>query len=819
MKDTFLVMKFLIYTFLVVSPFICAAQPTNGVVRGRVVDKNTQEPIIGANVILESSSKGAATDVEGNYKISSVAVGSYNIVASAVGYTSLTKFNINVTSGNEQIVNFELEESATNLNEVVVKFDQARSASAADMVTPLSIQALTTEEIRSNPGGNFDVSRVIQALPGVAGSPSGNVRNDIIIRGGAPNENVFYLDGIEIPVINHFQTQGSSGGPQGMLNVSFIEDVKLSSSAFDARYDNALASVFQFKQREGNPERLSGNIRLSGTELATTFEGPINKKTNFLFSARRSYLQFLFKLIDLPIRPDYWDFQYKVTHKLNSKTTLTALGVGAIDHFTLVPPRKATADNQYILSATPDINQWNYTAGFSLRRLIDHGYVNVALSRNVYNNQVDRFEDRDASDESKRIFKTRSQEDETKFRLDVNKFLAGWKFSFGAMGQLVKFQSDYYNRFVKQQTDNNGNVLVPEQSIRFENSIQFLKYGAFAQAANYFFNNRLLISGGIRTDMNSFTNSGTNPLKTLSPRISFGYQLNNTLTWNASFGRYFKIPTYTVLGFKDSNGALVNKDVSYIQSTHYVTGLQYLPKETVRFSVEGFYKQYHDYPVSVRDGISLANQGGDFGAIGNEPVISSGKGNAYGFEFSFQQKLVKNTFAVVSYTYVRSQFSGADGKIIPSSWDNRHLLSGLLGRKFKRGWEMGIKYRLAGGAPYTPFDLAASQLNYVTLGTGILDYTKINTVRLDAFKQIDLRVDKKINFKHATLDLFLDVQNLFMFKTPSIPNYSFKRTADNTGFETTDGQPLKTNGSNGIPILLANDDPFFVPTIGFIFEF
>jgi hypothetical protein len=173
----------------------------------------------------------------------------------------------------------------------VVKFDKGKSASAADMITPLSVQALTTEEIKSNPGGNFDISRVIQALPGVAGSPSGNVRNDIIIRGGAPNENVFYLDGIEIPVINHFQTQGSSGGPQGMLNVSFIEDVKLSSSAFGAQFDNALASVFEIKQREGNPERVSGNIRLSGTEIAGTLEGPINPKTNFLVSARRSYLQ------------------------------------------------------------------------------------------------------------------------------------------------------------------------------------------------------------------------------------------------------------------------------------------------------------------------------------------------------------------------------------------------------------------------------------------------------------------------------------------------------------------------------------------------
>ena len=179
-----------------------------------------------------------------------------------------------------------------------------RSVRIASVETPLSVQNLSVEEIKSNPGGNFDISKVIQTLPGVGGGQQGgSFRNDIIIRGGAPNENVFYLDGIEVPVINHFQTQGSSGGPQGILNVSFIEDVKLSSSAFDARYDNALSSVFQFKQKNGNPNQFQGNFRLSATEAALTLEGPLskNKKTTFLASARRSYLELLFQALDLPI--------------------------------------------------------------------------------------------------------------------------------------------------------------------------------------------------------------------------------------------------------------------------------------------------------------------------------------------------------------------------------------------------------------------------------------------------------------------------------------------------------------------------------------
>jgi len=789
-----------------------------GIIRGRVLDKNTQEAIIGANVLIEGTGTGAATDLEGYYKISNVPVGSFNLVASAIGYNSFTKFNITLTSGNEQIINFEMVESATELNEVVVKFDKNKSASAADMITPLSVQALTTEEIKSNPGGNFDISKVIQVLPGVAGSPGGNVRNDIIIRGGAPNENVYYLDGIEIPVLNHFQTQGSSGGPQGILNVSFIEDVKLSSSAFGAQFDNALASVFEIKQREGNPERVSGNVRLSGTELATTLEGPAGKKTNYLVSARRSYLNFLFELLDLPIRPSYWDFQYKVTHRFNSKTTLTAIGLGAIDHFTLVAPKSSTPENVYILNSTPDIDQWNYTAGFALKRLINNGYANVSLSRNVFNNQVNRFENR-VEEETNRILKINSQEEENKLRVDVNKFHGGWKIAYGGMAQYVQYFSDYYNRLVKEQRDEQGNITVPGQEIIFNTNLDFVKYGFYGQAANNFFNNRLLVSAGLRTDMNTFMNDGNNPLNALSPRISFSYSINNNLTWNASIGSYAKIPTYTVLGYRDEFGEFANKSTKYIRSTHYVTGFQFLPKEELKFVVEGFYKRYSNYPVSVKDGISLANLGGDFNALGNELVISNGVGDTYGFEFSVQQKLVKNTFAVLSYTFVRSKFSGADEKMVPSSWDNRHLLSGLVGHKFKRNWEVGMKYRFAGGAPYTPFDMPASQLNYATLGTGILDYSQLNTDRLISFSQIDLRVDKKYNFKHTTLDLYIDIQNVFRSPSPSLPQYTFKRTDDNSDWLTTDGQPLKQDGSNAIPLILQDESPFFVPTIGFIFEF
>ncbi len=799
---------------------LCAqitAQVT-GIVRGSVKDKNTQEAIIGAVVSVEGSTMATTTDVEGNYKLV-LPVGAYNLRATILGYTPLILHNINITSGNAQLMNFELESADTELSEVTVTYDKGKSAVATDMITPLSVQQLTTEEIKANPGGSFDVSRVIQTLPGVGGSGGSAARNDIIIRGGAPNENVYYLDGIEIPVLNHFQTQGSSGGAQGILNVSFIEDVKLTSSAFDARYNDALASTFVIKQRQGNPEKHSGNVRISFIEAVATLEGPLSKKTDYLVSARKSYTDLLFKLIDLPIRPNFYDFQYKVTHKINDKNTLTAIGIGAIDRFRFGETRESTPENEYFRRSLPIITQWNYTNGFTWKRLVDKGYMTLALSRNMFDNQIDRFEDAQYNNESMRNFGLNSQEIENKLRLDVNKYVNGWKYAYGLMAQYVKYNTKLYNKVTNPILGPTGDVIVPGVTVNFNSAIEFFKYGAFGQLSKNFFNDKLLVSMGLRTDMNSFMNDGNNPLNTLSPRVSFAYHLNRQFDITASVGSYYKTPTYTSLGYRDASGALINKSLKYIQSNHYVIGTQYLPKESLRFTLEGFYKQYNNYPVSLTNGISLANQGSDFGSIGSEPLSSIGKGQTYGIEFFAQQKLVKNLFYVLSYTYVRSLYSGKDGKLVASSWDSQHLLSGTLGYKFGKNWQVGLKYRYSGGLPYTPFDLVASQQNFVLLNSGVLDYSQLNTVRLKAFSQLDFRLDKKVNYKKVSLDWFIDFQNILMTEQQGTPYYTFKRNADNTGFETTDGKPLQLNGGNGIPVILQNYNKNITPALGLIVEF
>ncbi len=794
---------------------------SQGRISGRVINRNTQEPLIRMNLVLEPGTRSARSDSSGSFRIADLTPGVYTLTATGVGFQSRVYPNLVVTSGNEIVLEIEMDPLVKELKEVSIG-NKKNTAKAATLESPLSIQRLTTEEIRANPGGNFDISRVIQSLPGVGGGVAGgSFRNDIIIRGGSPSENVFYLDGIEVPIINHFSTQGSGGGPQGILNVSFIEEVKLSTSAFDAKYDNALSSVFQFKQKNGNTEKLQGNFRLSATDAALTLDGPLSKKTTFLASARRSYLQFLFEAIDLPIRPNYWDFQFKSTTRINPKTTLSVLGIGSIDEFSFGTPREATPEKLYVLNSNPLIQQNSYTVGATLKRLIPGGYWNLSLSRNRLNNQADKYEDNQDPIDTERTGQIRSIETENKLRWEVVQNRNNIKFSYGAVVQYVEFNNSFFQLLRPRILDAGGNEVQSEESLRSLATLGFWRYGAFAQVGGRLMDGRLAWSGGVRVDANSLSNSESNPFRQFSPRLSLSYALTDKWNLSASYGMYYRLPPYTLLAYRDpasSNSNLSNPG-NYIRSTHWAAGVEFLPDLFTRFTVEGFYKGYARYPVSITDRISLANKGTEFGAIGNEPVVSTGTGRAYGIEVLYQQKLTKRLFGVFSGTFYRSEFTGLTGVFAPASWDNGALISLTAGYKLKKNWEIGAKFRYQGQAPYTPYDAVASRFSYQLLGVGVFDYARLNTLRLPAFHAADVRIDKKWNYRKVTLDLFLDITNVYASKAAGIPQFTFQRTADNTAFATSDGAPLKADGSNAIPILLENRDGRLLPTIGLIVEF
>ena len=687
-----------------------------------------------------------------------------------------------------------MEEAIEELGEVVIVANPFEKLEE----TPLSIQKLSAEEIATYPGGNNDIAKVVQSLPGVSGS-IGGFRNDVIIRGGAPNENVYYLDGIEIPNINHFATQGSAGGPVGLLNVSFFEGVTLSTSAFGAQYDNVLSGVLQFDQRNGNNRDFKTNIRVSSSEAALTVEGPLFKKeeesssTSFIASVRRSYLQLLFQAIGLPFLPDYWDYQYKLAHKIDDYNDLIITGIGSIDDISVNVPDEFDPEQQAILDQIPIIQQQSNTAGISWKRRFKNGngFMETTLSNNWLLNDFRQYEDNE--NQTGLYLQNESTEMESKLRYTVTQFKGDWVVSYGSILQ----RADYANA-----TENLVN------SFSYDNSLKFYRYGFFSQVSRKFYKERLSLSGGLRTDGNNFMLSGNELWKTLSPRLSASYALDESRKWklNASIGRYFKIPPYTILGFQDASGAYANQNAEYIQNDHAVLGLEYLVTPSARISAEGFYKQYENYPVSLTDSVSLANLGGDFSVLGNEPVASVGLGRTYGLELLYQKKFTNNYYAILALTLYRSEFTGFDpDNYISSSWDNGRLLTFTGGYKFGNNWEISARVRYLGETPYAPVDLVATQVTYPAI---IRDYGRQGSVTLQPFNQTDIRLDKKWNLRGFTLDVFLEIQNALAQDLPSQPSYGLSR--DSEGNVLQPEQVIEIQSVNNSAVL---------PSIGIVIDF
>ena len=308
-----------------------------------------------------------------------------------------------------------------------------------------------------------------------------------------------------------------------------------------------------------------------------------------------------------------------------------------------------------------------------------------------------------------------------------------------------------------------------------------------------------------------------NLLKQISPRISFSYNLTSAITLNANTGLYYQLPAYTVLGYRDNTGNLVNKDngVEYIRAYHIVAGTEFISRKNLKVSVEGFMKFFSQYPFLLRDSISLANQGSDFGVIGNEAVVSTSVGRSYGIEFLLQQKLFKGFYGLMTYTFVRSEFRDKHNDWVPSSWDNIHIFNITAGKTFKKNWEVGMKWRFSLGSPYTPYNVPLSSdiAAWNVTQHGLSDYNLLNTKRLPPFHELDVRIDKKYFLKKFNLNFYIDVQNVYNSKAVGIPILDVVR--DSNGNPLTDpSDPTKY-----LTHLLDNKSGNVLPTIGVVVEF
>jgi Outer membrane receptor for ferrienterochelin and colicins len=722
------------------------AQPVHRI-KGTVIDKNTRAPLEFINVTVIGLNKGGVTDAEGRFTIEQVPPGIYRLRATAIGYKSVVTPEY-ILSTKDLNVPIEMEENRTELEGVTITASPFRR----DVESPVSLRIIGIQEIEKSPGANRDISRIVQSYPGVAFSPIG-YRNDLIVRGGSPSENRFYLDGVEIPNINHFSTQGASGGPVGILNADLIREVNFYTGAFPANKGNALSSVLDFKLRDGDMERNSLKATLGASEVSLASNGHLGKKTSYLVSVRQSYLQFLFDMLGLPFLPTFTDAQFKIKTRFDRQNELTVLGLGGIDNMRL-NTEADSEDNEYILSYLPKIKQETFTLGAVYRHYAGAHIQSAVVSHSYLNNRNTKYRQNDDSSPDNLMLRLRSTEQETKFRFENSTVFRNWKINLGVNLDYSQYANTTFQRVYTDQS----------QTYDYHTYLGIFRWGLFGTINYTSADDRFTASLGLRADANNYSSAMKSLSDQLSPRLSLSYQLTDRWFLSGNAGLYYQLPAYTALGFKNNYGTFANKySLRYMQVSEGSLGASWRKGDTFEVSVEGFYKDYDKIPLSVTDGIPLSCKGNDYGVIGNEPLTSTAQGRSYGAELLVKWLIAKKLNLASSFTVFKSEYrKDKESEYIASAWDNRYIFNLRGTYSLPHQWSFGLKVSCIGGAPYTPYDEDKSSLvaAWDAQGKAYYDYSRYNRERLPAFAQMDIRIDKTFYLKHGMLGFYLDIQNI-----------------------------------------------------------
>jgi len=724
------------------------AQTGGSVIRGLVYEKGSQEPLIGANVTVVGTTYGAAADMNGQFIIEDLPPGTYAVRASVIGYKPVTISDVVVNPIRPQRLEFELEQQAIEVDAVTVRPDYF--SEVADK--PVSTRTQSNEEIRRLPGGFEDVVRAISILPGVAQVTAG--RNDLIVRGGAPSENLFVVDGLEVPNINHFGTQGATGGPQSFINLDYIDKTAFSSGGFGVRYGDKLSSVLNITLKEGREDRIGGKSTISATQFGLNLEGPLMGRGSFLFSARRSYLDFVFKAAGFGFVPEYWDFLAKANYRLGARDQLSVLTVAALNRVRFFnDTAEKRYDNAQILGSSQD----QAFGGVTWRRILKSGLFTLTLGQIWFD-----FSQLQSDTLSRPIFDNESIEGETSLTASLIYTLdGGTELTTGASQKWIRFDSDI---LIPGFVDEFGYELQVSGRTRYSST----KTAAWAQLSQDI--SRINLTFGLRYDRFS----KLDPQYALSPRMSMRYQLTNLTALTAAAGRYTQSPSYIWLSTGSNPEPLKT-----IKVNQYVAGVEHLLRDDTRVSLEFYLKTYADYPVSLtRRYLVMANTGAGFGgsregftSFGLDPLVSAGSGRARGAELFIQKKLSSvPCYGTASLSYSHSDFTALDGIRRPSRFDQRWILNLGGGYIFNEKWEISTRFRFATGRPYTPYeaDYSRSIENY-------------NSSRLRSNHFLDLRLDRRWILKNLALITYIDIQNIYNRPQYGVPVFNeFKGEIEQT---------------------------------------
>ena len=711
------------------------AQQPVGVIEARVVNAVTGAAVPAARVEVVGTTRAGETGEDGRAVIGNVPAGVWAVRVRAIGFTPLVQGDVAVGTGKPATVLVRLAPGTVGLAAVEVR--------ATWFVPPIdastSAQTLASEAVRRAPGVQEDVVRAVALLPGVGVTQPG--RNDLVVRGGAPFENLVLVDGLEVPNINHFGTQGSTGGPLSLINIDLVQSASFASGGFGVAYGDRTASVTDIRLREGIRERFGGEFNLSATGASLILEGPLGGDGSVVASVRRSYLDLLFRAAGFSFVPAYVDVQLKATQRVGRRNTLSFLFVGADG---TVDFTNDDADDRYDNSRVTAPEQRQYFSGFAWQRLLPKGAIDVSLGRTWTRYRTVQY---DSANPPQSVFRAYSTEGENTLRAELAlQPTATLQVTIGANVKLAS-RLDYD---VSLPGDLRLDAAGVPRPLVVDTTFDAWRQGTWVQG-KWTVRERLTLTGGMRGDWYGFLGDAYR----VSPRAGARLALDDGWSLAASAGRYWQAPSFIWLVGDPSNAAL-----RPFRADQVVLGVERLLRDDLKVQLEGYVKRSDAYPArEFRPQAVLAPSGFDDVTndipFGLEPLANAGTGDAYGVELFAQKQLsAVPVYGLASVTWHRSAFRALDGARRPGAFDARWISTVLAGWRPDSRWELSGKYRLSTGLPTTP---------YITAGpdAGRLDFTRYNAgPRLPSVRALDLRADRRWSFRTWQLAAYVDFQNV-----------------------------------------------------------
>jgi hypothetical protein len=740
---------------LLIFTFAASAEPNTpkGIIKGRVIDAESKLELVGAHIFIKENKAGTSTDSKGQFEINNVAVGSYSLICSYIGYEKLIKTDIIVRTERITFVNIEMRVSSVEVsNEIVTAayFSEIQT-------TSLSSINFSSEEIRRAPGAAGDVSRIIFGLPSLA--KINDTKNSLIVRGGSPVENGFFLDNIEIPNINHFPTQGSTEGPIGILNVDCVEDVSFLSGGFPSNYGDKLSSIMQIRLREGNRNTKDFQIEMSMQGFGGILEGPLDEGCgSYLISVCRSYLDLLIDMMNEKVGiPTYSDVQAKVTYDLSNHHKLSIIDVFADDRQTLT--QKNALDSK--INIYPVYGAYTNTGGINWQWIWGiNGFSNTSFAHTYSNTNADFIQTRD----EKLLFTNGSVEQEFKIRNNNHWILDGQnKFNFGFDFKYIMNRYDQFYNTWQDVFGNSTSALIVEKNVNSVQAGVYVDYECDLLS-------HLTFQPSVRIERYTFNDD----IK-VAPRISMTYRCNDLTSLTGTYGAYYQTIPWVI--------AAQEASFKYLQTTRadqYVVSLSHLLTESTKLIVEVYDKEYSDFPMDpTQPGLFLFDQAVvEQVFLNHSNLVSQGEARSRGIEITVQKKMADGIYGLIAGSYYRSNYKGLDNQWYDRVYDNKFNFAIEGGYKPNEKWEYSLRWLYAGGAPYTPFDEQAS----LAIHKGVFNASQINAARLPDFHSLNLRVDRRFYFQSTTLTVYLSIWNAYGRR--NIAAYTWNDVEDKIAEET-----------------------------------